>query len=75
MGDYTKKYMENPNSRGHGHQACYDANGFLITTGVAAGSADFVAPTKRGGFIGHQAEDVHPFIRALQLDGNPCGPR
>jgi len=26
MGDYTKKYMENPNSRGHGHQACYDAN-------------------------------------------------
>jgi len=59
-----------PVTGGHGHQACYDANGILITKGVAAGTADFAEPYSHP--LRHQEEDVKPFIRALQLDGNPC---
>lgn len=55
---------------GHGHQACYDENGLLITSGVSAGSADWAI----SGTAAHREEDVHPFIRALQLDGNPIHP-
>ena len=55
---------------GWGHQACYTANGILITEGVAAGSADLAEPYSSP--IRHQELDVKPFIRALQLDGNPC---
>ena len=61
-----------------GHQACYDARGFLITQGIAAGSADFVSTVNSWGYTvispGHRKHDVYPFIRALQLDGNPCLP-
>lgn len=66
---------------GHGHQVCYDANGNLIEddgTGdqkkerrASCGTADarhwsyvLFPPT-------HFTEDVQPFIRAAQLDGNP----
>lgn len=64
---------------GHGHQACYDANGILIRSGVSAGTADFVSPYNSWGVLkwwdtGHRNADVYPFIRALQLDGNPCLP-
>jgi len=60
---------------GYGHQACYDAKGFLITNTIAAGTADLVAPYWKGMPVfakEHRNEDVYPFIRALQLDGNPC---
>jgi len=55
---------------GHGHQACYTGAGGLITSGVAAGTADshhksdIITPS-------HRTEDVLPFVRAAQLDGNP----
>jgi len=70
-----------------GHQACYNQSGSLITpNGVenkaAAGTADRVSP--EGSWwvfwkliprlIGHRREDVRPFIRAAQLDGNPVKP-
>ena len=73
-----------PVTGSHGHQAMYDAKGILITSTVAAGTADFVAPYLKipltGGITmprlstGHLRYDVYPFIRALQLDGNPCWP-
>ncbi len=59
-------------STGSGHQACYDASGNLITTGVGAGSADFASPTNLTNVPAHIGTDVIPFIWALQLDGNPC---
>jgi hypothetical protein len=60
---------------GHGHQACYYANGDLIEANsnsapeliAAAGTADRGAP----GEGLHMERDVWPFIRAAQLDGNP----
>ena len=67
-----------PVAGGHGHQACYDKNGILIRGGVSAGSADYVSTVNSAGWpilsIGHRDQDVWPFIRALQLDGNPCEP-
>ena len=82
--DKSKSYLHHdaawdmrskPVAGGHGHQATYNAQGILITAGVAAGSADFVAPTITGALGGgHNEQDVKPFIRALQLDGNPCLP-
>ena len=67
-----------PVAGGHGHQACYDANGILITQGLGAGTADFVSTVNSWGWtvpsLGHREHDVWPFIRALQLDGNPCLP-
>jgi hypothetical protein len=53
---------------GHGHQACYDEHGLIIRTGVCAGSADW-GPAAT---LKHMQNDVKPFIRALNLDGNPC---
>jgi len=53
---------------GHGHQACYNGNGHIILTGVCAGSADW-GPAAT---LKHLQYDVKPFIRALNLDGNPC---
>ena len=63
----------------HGHQAMYDAQGILITETIAAGTADFVSTINQLGrrvpSLGHRRHDVYPFIRALQLDGNPCLPK
>ena len=59
---------------GHGHQATYDAQGNLITDTIAAGTADFASPLSSFRLRQHVREDVEPFIRALQLDGNPCIP-
>ena len=56
---------------GHGHQACYGSFGGIILSGVSAGTADFRSPLWHT-FMPHVNEDVDPFIRALQLDGNPC---
>jgi hypothetical protein len=55
---------------GHRHQACYDENGDLIKPGsvsnkAAMGTADRMTPD------GHVEEDVDPFVRAAQIDGNP----
>lgn len=58
----------------HGHQATYDEPGVLIRTPIAAGTADFQAPYFAAGIPNgtrHREQDVYPFIRALQLDGNP----
>ena len=60
----------------YGHQATYDKDGILITKTIAAGTADFVSTVNSLGMTvaswGHLTKDVEPFIRALQLDGNPC---
>lgn len=59
----------------HGNQATYDAQGNLIRSTIAAGTVDKRGPyDEDGGLrtnVGHRNEDVYPFIRALQLDGNP----
>ena len=63
-----------PVSGGHGHQATYDAGGCLITNGtIAAGTADFVSPESvlDGSAARHRNADVHPYLYALHLDGNP----
>ena len=64
---------------GAGNQATYDTNGALITESIAAGTADIFAPydatdNPRIG-LSHMTQDVYPFIRALQLDGNPVRPK
>ena len=57
---------------GHGNQACYTKDGKIIESGVEAGTADFNGPGW-GQYNGaHVDNDVNPFVRALQLDGNPC---
>ena len=56
----------------HGHQAAYDSSGKLITSTIAAGTADRFAPSSNLEL--HRVKDVLPFIRALQLDGNPVHP-
>ena len=66
-----------PQPGGYGHQATYRADGTLITNTIAAGTADFTTPSPKlnfGRLDHHRTEDVLPFIRALQLDGNPCIP-
>jgi YD repeat-containing protein len=67
-----------PVSGGHGHQATYDDYGQLITVTIATGSADKYAPYNSVGVPisakKHRDQDVYPFIRALQLDGNPVHP-
>jgi hypothetical protein len=50
----------------HRHQATYNAGGGLIRSGLGAGSADFSS-----GILDHLRDDVKPFVRAAQLDGNP----
>ena len=68
-----------PISGYHGHQSTYDGNGILITNPIAAGSADLFAPYNALGMPyldrDHRDNDVYPFIRAMQLDGNPVLPR
>ena len=55
-----------------GHQVTYSAIGVLITSGVAAGSADRSHYTNAIPFgTSHRILDVLPFVRAAQLDGNP----
>ena len=58
-----------------GNQATYDAQGNLIRSTIAAGTVDRRGPYGADGSSrknwGHVVEDVHPFIQALQLDGNP----
>lgn len=58
---------------GHGHQATYNADGSLIVSSIAAGSADKTSPQSiwNGSTVEHRRLDVHPYVRALQLDGNP----
>lgn len=56
---------------GHGHQACYDIDGDFIPSGVSAGTADLVHNSHKVLDPTHKDEDVFPFIRAAQLDGNP----
>lgn len=70
-----------PTANWHGHQACYDMDGVMEILGICAGSADFGHWTNvfrnKADMWGpsrpiHELEDVDPFMRALQLDGNPC---
>ena len=66
--------MRTANQGDHGHQAMYDAQGNLITSTIAAGTADRERPILFWGipnWTNHREADVYPFIRALQLDGNP----
>ena len=65
---------------GHGHQACYvdgdlvedDGNGDQTEERLASsGTADFEHPSDFVFPPTHFSEDVQPFIRAAQLDGNP----
>jgi hypothetical protein len=76
--DAKYEMRSNPVSDKHGHQATYDANGMLIESPIAAGTADLFAPYKANGKAkwnsNHREQDVYPFIRALQLDGNPVHP-
>jgi hypothetical protein len=76
--DARYEMRSNPVSGEHGHQAMYDVNGLLIESPIAAGTADFFAPYKANGKAkwnsNHREQDVYPFIRALQLDGNPVHP-
>ncbi len=65
----TFEARSKPVPGGHGHQATYDARGELITSTIAAGTADYVSPEKNA--IKHRNEDVWPYINALHLDGNP----
>jgi len=55
---------------GHGNQACYGADGKLITSGIAGGTADYRVGNKSN-VRTHVREDVYPFLRAVWLDGNP----
>lgn len=59
-----------------GNQAFYDANGVIITNTIVAGIADRYAPYDDCGWarpsFKHRDYDVYPFLRAIQLDGNPC---
>ena len=79
--DAKYEMRSGPVSGGHGHQATYTMDGFLIETPIAAGTADLVAPYDENDSVRiwsvseHRDKDVYPFIRALQLDGNPVLPR
>jgi hypothetical protein len=61
-----------------GNQATYDADGNLITVTIAAGTADYCQPFDYFGNPRwdpeHRNTDVYPYVRALQLDGNPGCP-
>jgi hypothetical protein len=77
--DAKYEMRSKPTSGGHGHQAMYNIGGQLITAPIAAGTADMYAPFDSLGTPSsaknHRDQDVYPFIRALQLDGNPVLPR
>jgi hypothetical protein len=78
--DAKYEMRSGPVSGGYGHQATYTAKGILITSPIAAGTADISAPYYANdilntfGTFKHREQDVYPFIRALQLDGNPVHP-
>ena len=73
MHHVAKRQMRSrPTPGGHGHQACYDDEGIMYVYGVNAGTADYGATSSMKGIMRHIKYDVDPFIRALQLDGNPC---
>ena len=76
--DAKYEMRSKPTSGGHGHQAMYNIGGQLITAPIAAGTADLYAPFDSLGIPSsaksHRDQDVYPFIRALQLDGNPVLP-
>ena len=55
---------------GHGNQACYDEEGRIILSTIAAGTADF-GQGDATHFREHVPHDVLPFYHALWLDGNP----
>lgn len=61
----------------HGHQATYDSSGRLIRSTIAAGTADYFHPLTirfpawTVAREDHYRNDVVPFLRALNLDGNP----
>ena len=59
----------------HGNQATYDAAGHIITTTIAAGTADWYGPYGPLGTpddaLSHRNWDVYSYLQALQLDGNP----
>lgn len=67
--------MRTTSDETHGNQATYDGNGNLIRSTIAAGTADHFGPYAADGKAKwskrHRNEDVWPYIRALQLDGNP----
>lgn len=73
--DANSEIRSRETTGGHGHQACYDDDGDLIVATAnsepeiiaAAGTADHNSPPS----VDHTTEDVWPFIRAAQLDGNP----
>ncbi|MCL2104394.1 MAG: hypothetical protein FWH21_04975 [Kiritimatiellaeota bacterium] len=76
--DARFEMRSHPITGGHGHQAMYDGQGNLITAPIAAGTADLWAPYSSWNIpypdTDHLKQDVQPFIRALQLDGNPVLP-
>ena len=61
----------------HGHQATYRADGTVIETTLAAGTANYSHPLSTHAHWptiiqdDHYVNDVVPFLRALSLDGNP----
>ena len=79
--DAKYEMRSGPVSGGHGHQATYTADGVLIGSPIAAGTADIAAPYYANDMLRartgdkHLRQDVQPFLRALQLDGNPVLPR
>lgn len=56
----------------------YNLYGSLIESPIASGTADRFAPYNSIDWpypdTDHREQDVYPFIRALQLDGNPVRP-
>ena len=75
--DAVFEIRSKPVAGGHGHQATYRENGMLITSTIAAGTADLNAPdfwSDPRSLFRHRDKDVIPYIQALQLDGNPACP-
>lgn len=77
--DAKFEMLSKPTGEGHGHQAWYDADGNLIETTIAAGRAKKFSrgvsdnnTFESHGY--HNTEDIYPFVRAAQLDGNPVHP-
>ena len=55
------------------YQSFHDDTGCLIVQTIAAGTSDKVSPASLwdGSITEHRNQDVTPYIRALQIDGNP----
>lgn len=71
--DAVYEMRSHPVDGGHGHQATYNGQGVLILSTIAAGTADKSSPESiwNGSIKRHRIYDVLPYIRCLQLDGNP----